>query len=64
MERKFHGYTWNDLNHVLDFLCELADDLELTEEQDRDFDIGIQCIVTVMNMMSVDVPILWDEESK
>ena len=62
-ERKFCGYTWEDMNRVLDLLCNTEDHMDLTDQQAEDFDIAVQCVTLVMNRMKEDRPIVWDEEA-
>ena len=59
-ERKYCDKTWDDMNKVLDTMCEIEDRIELTDEETDTFDIAIQCITTVMNRMTDDKPITWD----
>lgn len=66
MERKYCGLTWEQMNEVLDTMCNIEDRVEEigwqeVGEQDA-FDIAIQCITTVMNRMKDDRPIEWDDE--
>ena len=64
MGRKFCGYTWADMNRVLDLICDVENRTELTKQQENDFDIAIQCVAVVMNRMKVDGPINWDKEDE
>lgn len=61
--RKFCGHTWEDMNRVLNFLCNIEDHMDLTGQQEADFDIAVQCVTLVMNRMKEDMPIVWDEEA-
>ena len=62
-EQKFCGYTWEDMNRVLDFLCSIEDHMDLSGPQTEDFDIAVQCVTLVMNRLKEDRPIVWDEEA-
>ena len=62
-ERKFCGYTWKDMDRVLDLLCNTEEHIDLTGQQEDDYDIAIQCVTLVMNRMKDDRPIVWDEEA-
>lgn len=59
-EHTYCGKTWEQMNRVLDIVCELEDRIEMTDEEQEAFDIAIQCITTVMNRMKDDSPIEWD----
>ena len=48
------------MSKVLDTVCELEDRIEMTEEEQEDYDIAIQCVTTVLNRMLDDKPIEWD----
>ena len=61
MEHKYCGKTWEQMNNILDTMCEIEDKAELTSEEQEAFDIAIQCITTVMNRMTDDKPIEWDD---
>mgnify|MGYP007133740405 CR=1 FL=1 len=58
--KTYCGYTHDDMNRVLDFMCNIEDQMELDDKQVNDFDVAIQCIATVMNRMVDDRPIEWD----
>ena len=62
-ERKFCGYTWQDMDRVLDLICDIENRTEMTSQQEDDFDIAVQCVALVMNRMKEDRPIAWDEEA-
>lgn len=59
-EHTYCGKTWDQMNVVLDIVCEVEDRIEMTDEERDAFDIAIQCITTVMNRMKDDSPIEWD----
>ena len=63
MERKYCGYTHEDMKRVLDFMCNIEDHMDLNGQPEDDFDVAIQCITTVMNRMKDDRPIEWDDET-
>ena len=62
MERKYCGNTWKQMNDILTTMCEIEDRIELTDEEEDAFDIAIQCVATVMNRMTDNRPIEWDDE--
>ena len=66
MERKYCGKTWDEMNKVLDTMCDIEDRVELSEDEQDAFDIAIQCVTTVMNRMKCDKPIAfeWDDEDE
>lgn len=54
MENTFCGKTWDEMNRILDVMCELEDKYEnLTNEEEEAFDIAIQCIAKIMNGIRV-----------
>jgi len=61
MKRKYCGKTWDDMNTILNIMCDIEDRIELSDEQQEAFDIAIQCVTTVMNRMKDDRPIEWDD---
>ena len=60
MERTYCGKNHQQMNKVLDTVCEIEDRIEMTEEEQEDYDIAIQCVTTVLNRMLDDKPIEWD----
>lgn len=62
-ERKFCGYTWKDMNRVLDTVCEVEDRAGLEGQERKDYDIAVQCVAAVLNRMLDDRPLCWDEEA-
>ena len=62
-ERKFCGYTWQDMDRVLDLICNIENRTEMTSQQEENFDIAVQCVTLVMNRLKDDRPIVWDEEA-
>ena len=62
MERKYCGKSWADMNVILNIMCDIEDRIELTDGEQDAFDIAIQCVTTVMNRMTDDKPIEWDDE--
>lgn len=60
MERTYCGKNHQQMSKVLDTVCELEDRIEMTEEEQEDYDIAIQCVTTVLNRMLDDKPIEWD----
>ena len=62
MERKYCGKNWDDMNTVLNIMCDIEDRIELSDEQQEAFDIAIQCVTTVLNRMKEDRPIEWDDK--
>ena len=61
MERKYCGKTLEQMNKILDTMCDIEDRIELTDEEQETFDIAIQCVTTVMNRMTDNKPITWDD---
>ena len=59
-ERRFCGYTWDDMSRVLDTVCIVEDRVEMTEQEERDYDIAVQCVAAILNRMKDDKPINWD----
>lgn len=59
-ERRFHGYTWDDMNRVLDLVCDIEDRVEMTKHEEQDYDIAIQCVTAILNRMKEDKAICWD----
>lgn len=62
-DKTFCGKTWDDMDSLLDSLCGLADGVDMTNDEADAVDIGIQCMVEVMNRMVDGRPILWDQEN-
>ena len=60
IEHKYCGKNWDDMNTVLNIMCDIEDRIELSDEQQEAFDISIQCVTTVLNRMKEDRPIEWD----
>ena len=60
--KTFCGKTHEQMNDILTFMCELEDKQDFSYDEDKKFDIAIQCIVTVMNRMIDNRPIEFDEE--
>ena len=52
------------MKNVLYTMCDIEDVIELTEAEQDAFDIAIQCVTTIMNMMNCDDPVAmeWDDE--
>ena len=59
--KTFCGYTHEDMDRVLDFMCGVEDSMELNSQQEKDFHVAINCITTVMNRMKVDRPIYFED---
>lgn len=59
--RKFCGLSWNDMDYVLETVCNLEDDILITEEEQEALDIAIQCITQIMNRMEDGRKINWDD---
>ena len=62
MSRRFCGYTWDEMNRVLDLICSVEDHMDLTGQQENDYDIAVQCVALVMNRMKDNRPIIWEED--
>ena len=59
--RKFCGHDHASMNKILDTMCEIEDRIELTKDEEDAFDIAIQCITCIMNRMTDDRGIEWDD---
>ena len=59
-ERKFCGYSWDDMNRVLDLICKVEDQVEMTDQETDDYDIAVQCVSQIMNRMQDGGPINFD----
>ena len=64
MGHKYCGKNWDEMKNVLYTMCDIEDVIELTEAEQDAFDIAIQCVTTIMNMMNCDDPVAmeWDDE--
>lgn len=60
-ERRFCGKSWDDLNEVLDSLCELEDSVLLSDAEDEAMEIAIQCVTEIMNRMQDGKRVQWDD---
>lgn len=60
--KTYCGKTWDDMNGILDTMCEIEDRVDLTYDEQDAFDIAIQCVTTVMNRMKDNRPIEFDEQ--
>lgn len=58
--RKFCGYSWEDMDRLLDDFCWLEDDSMITDREQKAFDIAVQCMVQIMNRMIDGKRIDWD----
>lgn len=59
-ERKFCGYSWEDMDRVLTVICDVEDRVDMTDQEMNDYDIAVQCVAQVMNRMRDGKPIDWD----
>ena len=53
------------MKQVLYFMCDIEDEVRLTEDERDMYDIAVQCVAAVMNRMipgCEDRPLVWDEE--
>lgn len=50
-KRTFCGKSWSDMGEVLNTMCNLEDDIDLTDKENDCFNIAIQCITQIMNRM-------------
>lgn len=55
--RTYCGKTLEQMDSILDIMCDIEDRDYWTDEEQAALDIAIQCITTVMNRMSEDRPI-------
>jgi len=62
MSKTYCGKTRDEMNDILNFMCELEDKVELTDEEEEKYDVAIQCVATVMNRMIHNRPICFDDE--
>lgn len=63
-ERTFCGKSYEEMNKILDTLCNLGNsDTLLTDEEDDAMEIALNCVCTVMNRMigAKDLANMWDE---
>ena len=60
MERTFKGRNRAQMNKILDLMYLLKDQLLLTDEETADYDIAMQCVVTITNRMADNKPLEWD----
>ena len=60
-DRRFFGYDWYGLDHMLDVLCQLEDNILVTDEENEALDIGIQSLAQIMNRMKDGKEIFWDD---
>lgn len=61
MERKFYGLNRAEMNEVLNVMCDLEERVTfLTQEEEKAYDIAIQCVCQIVNRMADDKPINWD----
>lgn len=51
MIREYCGKSKEDMKKVLYFMCDVQEELELTEEERDMYETAIQCITTVLNSM-------------
>ncbi len=58
--RIYWGKNWEQMNKILDIMCDIEDKYEMNAEERDAFDIAIQCVTTVMNRMKDNRPITWD----
>jgi hypothetical protein len=59
--KKYFGKSHSEMFEILNTMCRIEDQAELTESEEEAFDIAIQCVATVMNRMIDDKPISWDD---
>lgn len=50
-KRTFCGANWSEMEEVLNTMCELEDKIELTDNEQKHFDIAIQCVTQIINRM-------------
>ena len=60
--RKFCGKNREEMNEILNFMCELESKVNLSEEEWDMYDIAIQCVAVVINRMVDNKLIIFDEE--
>ena len=59
-KRTYCGKNHDEMMNVLSTLCEIEDRVELTDSEQEDFDIAVQCVTTVLNRMVYNKKIDWD----
>ena len=52
MTTEYFGKTREQIDKVLDIMCDIEDRTEFSDEEQGAFDIAVQCITTVMNRMA------------
>lgn len=64
MAVKYCGKTRDQLNEILNFMCDVEDELDLNEDEQDKYDIALRCISTVMNRMLDRQPIDFEEDDQ
>ena len=55
------GKTRQEMNEILNTMCAIEEMASLTDEETDAFDVAIQCIATVINRMTDNRPIAFEE---
>ena len=60
---RFCGKTRDEMNEILNFMCDIEEEVELNEKEKDMYNTAIQCIAVVMNrMLNRDLPIHYDDD--
>lgn len=59
--RTFCGKTQEEMRDVLFLLCDIEDETDLNDKEQELFDVAIQCVTVILNRMTEDRPIPWDD---
>lgn len=60
-ERKFHGLDSDGMESVFMKMVDIEDRIALSDEEERVFDICIQCVAQIHNRMLDGKEITWDD---
>lgn len=60
MEKTFHGLNRSQLNQVLNILCDIEDTYEFKDDEQKAFNVAIQCTTQILNRMGDGKQINWD----
>ena len=52
-EKTFCGKTWEEMDQMLNLVCDIDDTTVLAKEEQEALEIAIQCMSDVMNLMKV-----------
>lgn len=64
MDRTFHGRTKDEMKQVLYLFSDLEEEVDLNEEEQILYDLGIRCIASIIDQLDGESPLDEDYHSE